>query len=245
MESFDPIFALFAKLFAAGGGVGAIAYGIFRLFGTKWLETQFNERLQNLRYQQDQAIRHVQSSIDREIHRAKKLYDREFDVLTDCWAKLSKAFSVSCGTISESYHDFQRLTEKEAQHLLKELNFKEYEVEDIMAFQPGQRTEKVRSIMQRRRLNDCFKLRYELSASIALNGPFMSCDIRDRFSAIDSMILAALVEFEMRLDQRFAGDFEKVVELQQKGQPLVRELESLLRERFWSASEGKSANSAY
>jgi hypothetical protein len=238
MESLDPVLAFLAKLAAAGGGLVVIAYGIFKFFGAKWLEARFSERLQNLKSEQDQAIRHVQSAIDREVHRAKKLYDREFDVLSDCWAKLSRAFDTVCATVSERYHDFQRLTEKETRNLLKELDLRGYEVEDVLALQPDQRTEKVRTILQWRRLSECFKLRHELSATVALNGPFMSRDLRDRFFEIDKMIVAALVEFQMRLDLPFKGDFDKVVELRQKGQPLVDELEILLRERFWSASGG-------
>ena len=241
---FSPLYEYIVKFAAAGGGVVALSYCIFKFLGSKWLELKFDERLQNLKWEQDQAIRHMQSSIDREIHRAKKLYDREFDVLSDAWASLQKAFDAACGTQSENYHDFRRLTEKEARNLLTELNLKEYEIEDVMALQPDQRTEKVRSIIQWRRLNECFKLRRELSACVALNGPFMSGDFRDRFFAIDSMIVAALVEFQMRLEQRFKGEFDKVVELQAKGRSLVRELEILIRERFWSASKGKAATSA-
>jgi hypothetical protein len=55
-------------------GVAGAAFGLFKWLGGKWLEGKFAERLQNLKSEQDHAIRLVQSTIDREIHRAKKLY---------------------------------------------------------------------------------------------------------------------------------------------------------------------------
>lgn len=52
--------------------VAGVAFGLFKWLGGKWLEGKFAERLQSLKSEQDKAIRVVQSTIDREIHRAKK-----------------------------------------------------------------------------------------------------------------------------------------------------------------------------
>ena len=80
----DLTFDFLGKLVLAGGGLAAMSYALFQLLGGKWLEAKFGERLQNLKAEQDRALRHVQSTIDREIHRAKKLYDSEFTALSEC-----------------------------------------------------------------------------------------------------------------------------------------------------------------
>lgn len=87
----------------AGGGLAAMSYGLFRVLGDKWLEAKFGERLQNLKAAQDRALRHVQSTIDREVHRAKKLYDSEFTALSECWRLLRDSYDQSAsGVMSQT-----------------------------------------------------------------------------------------------------------------------------------------------
>jgi hypothetical protein len=101
----DDLFASVSKLLLAGGGGAAIAYGLFQFFGKRWLDNRFvrqqsalnaafAERLQQIKAEQDRSARYIQSEIDRGIHRAKKLYDREFDVLSEAWLKLDEVFNV-------------------------------------------------------------------------------------------------------------------------------------------------------
>lgn len=236
MEPSSLVFNYIGQILVAGGGGALIAYGAFKTFGAKWLDSRFNERLQRLKMEQDQALRHVQSSIDQEIHRAKKLYDREFDVLAESWAKLRKAFDASCGTSSEAYQNFQRLSDKDARQVMLDLKLKDHELDDGMQLPPERRIDWVRAIMQWRRLNDCFAMQREFSACVALNGPFMSSELCDRFRVLEGLIVATLVEFQMRLEGAHGVNFDKVLELLEKGTPLVIEMEGLLRERFWSAS---------
>lgn len=93
-------FDFIGKFVLAGGGLAAMSYGLFRVLGDKWLEAKFGERLQNLKAAQDRALRHVQSTIDREVHRAKKLYDSEFTALSECWRlgeiPMTRACRASC-----------------------------------------------------------------------------------------------------------------------------------------------------
>jgi hypothetical protein len=226
--------------FTLAGLVGA-AYGLFKWLGGKWLETKFAERLVSLKYEQDQAIRHVQSSIDREVHRAKKLYDREFDALSDAWGKLQKAYSAGRQLMQENYYDFRRLSANEAESLLEDLELKPFRFEELKALRPEQQTEEVRKIFVGRQHDAALNLRYELSGCLGLNGPFMTKDIADRFFKIDGMIMMAIAEAHTRRDGRYNGDFDQVTKLLAKGQELVNELEDLLRERFWSASTEQTA----
>ena len=221
--------------FTLVGLVGA-AYGLFKWFGGRWLETKFAERLASLKYQQDQAIRHVQSSIDREVHRAKKLYDREFDALSDAWGRLQKAYSAGRQLMQENYYDFRKFSAKEAESLLDDLELKPFRFDELKALRPEQQTEAVRKILSGKQHDAALNLRYELSGCLGLNGPFMTKDIADRFFKIDGMIMMAIAEAQTRRDGRYKGDFDQVTKLMTEGQELVNELEDLLRERFWSAS---------
>ena len=89
-----------------GGGAVAISYQLLKYLGAKLIDdrfaakqaaltARFNERLQDLKTEQDRALRHIQSGIDRNVHRAKKLYDKEFEVISEAWQLLDKTWLVA------------------------------------------------------------------------------------------------------------------------------------------------------
>lgn len=95
------------------------------------MEARFAERLQNLKSEQDQAIRYVQSTIDREIHRAKKLYDNEFTSLSDAWRRLRAAYDLSASTIGSFNASVQNLNEEELERHLAARGMEEWRRNDF------------------------------------------------------------------------------------------------------------------
>jgi hypothetical protein len=51
------LLAALGGLVLAGGGLVAIAYSIFKVFGEKWLNAKFEERLAAYRYAQQKGVR--------------------------------------------------------------------------------------------------------------------------------------------------------------------------------------------
>ena len=106
-------------------------YNIFKFLAAKWLDTRFAERLQNLKARQDETIRHVQSSIDREIHLARKLYDNEFTALTNCWRLLREAYDMSAASIGSFTPQVGRMNDEELERHLSKRGMKEWQRNEL------------------------------------------------------------------------------------------------------------------
>ena len=57
-----------------------------------WIDRRFKKKLQEADHAFQEKVRHVQSQIDRELDRARKLQDREFEALTEGWAIVHEAY---------------------------------------------------------------------------------------------------------------------------------------------------------
>lgn len=96
MNYLDPVFSIVGRLIIAGGGGALIAFLMLRAFGKGWLDSYFSAKATKLKAEQDTALaelkrvhdatlKDVQAVIDKDLHRARKLYHREFDVLGEAW----------------------------------------------------------------------------------------------------------------------------------------------------------------
>jgi hypothetical protein len=79
----------------AGGGVGAIAYALFRFFSEKWLNAKFEERLAAYKHAQQKELEELRFKISALMDRTTKLHQREFDTLPEAWTKLNDAYGAT------------------------------------------------------------------------------------------------------------------------------------------------------
>lgn len=113
------IFDLMRNVFALTAGVGAVlaaltglAFGLFKLFGDKWLTAKFDERLENYKHAQQRELEKLRFTINALMDRTTKLNQHEFEVLPQVWALLSEAYSEAAHFTSplQSYPDLNRMT---------------------------------------------------------------------------------------------------------------------------------------
>lgn len=240
----DALLALGAKLILAGGGIGAIAYGFFKFFGSKWLEAKFAERLQNLKAEQDQAIRLVQSTIDREMHRAKKLYDSEFASLTETWRLLRVAYDMSASTIASSTAQVDKMSDEELDRHLQRRGMEEWKQKETKALTGEARLDDYYKWSQWERYLTCDKAWSALRSSIDSNSIFFPKGFTEKFRQVEDLIIGSNVEFEGRIREYKVpkygqpyDEFEQTKKLRGAGRETMIELEGMLRERVWSVAK--------
>lgn len=227
-------------------GTAGAAFGLFKWFGGKWLENKFAERLQNLKSEQDQAIRFVQSTIDREIHRAKKLYDNEFTALSESWRLLRTAYDLSASSIGSMTANIARMNHEELERHLARRGMEEWQRAELWTMTRDERQDEYWKWSEWQKAIECDRRWRECQQQIDSTSIFFPAGFTEKFRAITEMICASNVEFEERIRQYKVPQygeafdrFESTKKLRGEGRVKMDELEGMVRDRLWSvAKEG-------
>lgn len=224
--------------------VALAAFGLFKWFGGKWLENKFAERLQSLKSEQDQAIRLVQSTIDREVHRAKKLYDNEFTALSESWRLLRAAYDLSASTIGSVTPDVSRMNDEELERHLAKRGMEEWERAEIKAFKGEARQDEYWKWSEWQKAVECNKRWRECRQQIDSTSIFFPEGFTEKFRSINELIFASNIEFEERIRLHRVPEygngvdrFESNKKLRKEGEAMMAELEQMVRNRLWSVAK--------
>jgi uncharacterized protein with von Willebrand factor type A (vWA) domain len=239
----DTFFKYLGELVLYGGGAVAIAFAMFRILGQKWLDAKFAERLQALKGAQDEQLRYVQGFIDREIHRARRLYDREFEALPEAWRLLCTSFRNGQATGMDLYPQLARYTKKELADFLSTTSMREFERDEMLEMDPSRWTEQYRRWNNIQRLNTYWKERRDFQDFLTANAIFFSSGLKERFLAIDGLVGMAIAEMDGRLRSSNNHSYDQVSKLHADGPALLAELEVLIQNRLWS-SDAANSNTA-
>ena len=224
-------------------GVGVPASGFVYLsskwFIEKWMEHRFAERLQFLKAEQDAALKHIQSSIDHQIHRAKKLYDTEFEVITKAWNMLEAMYGHSINTTHTApfYGEWNNATKDDIRRVLdEEIEHPYTETEKIQVLEADDPAKEWSVVFDQRRVKIYEAASMEFAHYLGSNGIFMRRDIRDKFKELSRLFTAVFSEFASNIRREQRSSFH-YMRLNQDGIPLRRELADLIDQRLWSATE--------
>ena len=205
---------------------------------SKWLDNRFDEKLKRLEQQHDVMTRHLQSSIDREFDRAKRLLAKEFDVLSELWTLMHEAYwrARDHTSRSYSYHDFSQMTDGQATAFIDNSALTDWQKVEIRAMDSDEaQTEYFKHAIHWLYYQRCDNARQALRIYADRNSIFMEPDIRDRCEAIVQIIGAALVEYKMRIENYGYNGFDTHDLLAAAEDEKYKPLEKLIHARVWSA----------
>lgn len=206
-DALTTILALF------GGGavivsalVGA-AYGLFRLFGEKWLTAKFNERLEAYKHQQQKELEELRFKISGLLDRTTKLYQREFEVLPEAWGKLVIAHGNVQGLVAafQQYPDLNRMNADQLTELIDKSNLRDWQKEELR--KADNKTDYYQTASRWVRLWEVRDLYREYFVYQLKNGIFIRPEIRQRFKVITDLMQSALFEYEF--DLQYGTDFRQ------------------------------------
>jgi hypothetical protein len=237
-----PVLTAIGTFVVATGGLTAIAYGLFRLLGEKWLNAKFEERLAAYKHAQQRELEHLRFQINALLDRTTKLHQREFDVLPQAWSLFNDAYSTISGIMGfKSFPDVSRMTDAQVDEMLSKGTMPDWQKSELKA--ASNRTEYYRNYLSWMDIVEAHKVYGEWQKYFLKNGIFMTEPIKKKFSELDSILRGALVEQRMRHEEK---DMIKISEMNDyrrlvsEGTQLRNELEGEVQSRLWSSANASS-----
>jgi len=236
VANLTEILAGIGALIVGSGTIGAIAFGLFKVLGEKWLNAKFEERLAEYKHAQQKEIEQLRFRINTLMDRTTKLHQHEFDVLPEAWSRLNDAFGHTGAVVSpvQTYPDLNRMSEDHVNEYLKKTALQEWEKAELMT--QTDRTEFFRKRIFWYRLSDARAACREHHTYLKKSGIFIPADVRDKFYELDTLMWDALGEQETneRMEQ-IPRMQEKIGVFRKRGPELLKALEQQVQTRLWNS----------
>ena len=218
----EEVFSVIGKVLAVGGGAAGVAYLLFKVFATKWIETKFSEQLEDYKYK-----------INSLFNRITKIHEKEFEVLPEMWKRLLDAYSkvVEITLPMQEYPDLNRMPPKEFEDFLAKSNLTAYHKEQL-----AKETDKNRyyqDIHYKYRVVESRKLIHEFHSYVLYNKIFLETSLYDKFREVDNVLSQAVQTYE---EGKEYDDYKQVIEayklLDKKVEAIIEQIEKLVQERL-------------
>lgn len=227
---------------AAGGGGAVIALGVVRAFGTKWLDSKFASRLQDLRHEHEKRMEVAKLDSSRALDRFTRLSEREFETSATAWSHVWDAYVKTMSALPgfRQHDDFSRLSDELARVVAGKNGFEEFEIEALL----GRRQEDRNSYFnERKRLHELRDAKFavrEATNYLDRNALFLEQDVYEKSLEFANKAWRAIVAREIIMEIG-ARDAEGITrddeEFRANAENDVKELERLVRGRFWNLDE--------
>lgn len=216
------------------GAFVAVAFGLFRFFGEKWLENRFSKELEAYKHNQNKELERLRYEIGSLLDRATKLSQREFEVVPECWRLLSEEYGQVCGLISlfQSYPDISRMSDPQLQEFLKSSFLEDWQKSEL--YNSTDRNTYYQKVANFRRAHTCRSAIQEFRTYFRANSIFMMQEISNLMSELDKLCLEAVVEHEINFEGEAHPRLKEArVTLGKRGSEIEEVLKKMIQVRLW------------
>lgn len=241
MSVIEHVLTALGGLAAVVIAVAAACFGLFRVFGERWMAARFDEKLAAYRHEQQKELEQLRFKISSLLDRTTKLHQREFEVLPEAWAKLVDAHGATLALTSpiQSYPDLDRMTPEHLAEFLEKSPLASWERNELS--QANKKTDYFREHIFWHRLNEARGYCRESHAYLRRHGIFVHAEIKEKFSILDDLIWNALGEHEINQQMKLIPRItDRGDALRSKGEALLKDLETIVQERLWNSATNLS-----
>jgi len=244
------MWSLVQSALAAFGGIVIVAtalivaaYGLFKLFAGKWLDSRFAEKQESLKHDLQVGIEAYKNELQKELaaakvqfdrlgDRATKLNEREFDALAETWGRLCEAYSSTHFVLRRILigPDIDRMTKEQQADFIANCELAKWEKDELTKEEYKNKYYQTRIFWHRWAETADHTERFR--SFFIPNGIFMPKEIEDKFDVIYTLISSALNEEEFNrqpFTERSNNDTEKFFK---DGDSHFSDLKLLIRERL-------------
>jgi hypothetical protein len=192
MESLE----ILGNIILVGGGASVIAYALIKWFGEKWFEHQFAQRLESFKREQSEILEHYRFQINSRFNRITKIHEKEFEVLPKAWQMLQETYDhlVAISSPLQQWPDLNRYNSDQLESFLENCELNESEKTELR--DADDKMEYYKDKAYWRRLHVAGKKFHDFRIFLRDNKIFLSRDLFEYFSKIESLIIRVEVELE-------------------------------------------------
>lgn len=230
----------FWAVVGAGGGGAAMSFALIRAFGSRWLDSKFDSRLQALRHEHERQMESVRLEASRLLDRSVRLSEREFEVSAEAWALVFDAYVQAASAMPgfRRYPDLARASDEAVRHILEGGSFDEFEIAELLSKPPADRNSFYSDRKEVHQLWDAKRAVREATNYLAKKALFIEKDVHDRLTGFVDGAWRAVVDWEFVREMRGQGPLPDGIRrddeaFRQTAEAKVKELELFVRERFW------------
>jgi hypothetical protein len=223
-EATATVLAFLGQIVVAGGGGAVAAYLIFQHLGKAWVQHELAKSLEA-----------AKSEISIASARRLKLYDKEYVVFPELWAKLNKALNGLKRAIGSfrSVPDLDRMGDDELSNWLNKSDLSEHE-KTFFASQKN-KGNAYNKILEFRDLAFAHKDYLEFHVYLKNNRIFLRPILKAKLNEIDDLLWRSWISKKMDLDGIGRGEsLEKAWGiLDDQIKPLIVEIEELVQSQLF------------
>jgi len=93
-----------------------LALWLFKLFGEKWINNKFSERLEAFKHDRQKEVEHLRFEISKLFDRTTKLHQQEFEILPKAWSLLVRSYNAAA-SMTASFRTYPDITRMSLPHL--------------------------------------------------------------------------------------------------------------------------------
>lgn len=228
----EELLKIVGEVVVYGGGVSAITYGALRWFGKRWFEHHFNQRLEEFRRRQTEILEETRYEIDKRFDRVTKIHEKEFEVLPEAWRLLQNAYGklISVASPLQSWPNLNRYSEEELEAFLDNSGLHDFQKEELR-----EADDKLQYYQEKAywlRLNEARQDLQKFRDFIRHNNIFISSDLSELFSEIESVMIKAEVELGDPPENPWRDSFDTFQNLKDEMSDRLDDLEERVQERL-------------
>jgi hypothetical protein len=200
--------------------------------GGKYIDHRFNEKLEEIRTEQQRAVTRLRSQLDQLLDRGIRANEKEFNATVLVWEKLIAAYIATniCAVGFMQYQDLNKATSEEVDSFLSKTDFSEDQRMGVISS-----ADKNRAYTNQVRRIDISKAEhaiYEARISLMRESIFIEDAIKKRISEEIDLYHGARIEKWMNLQNDMRVPEEKTLKLVTDGLTNLSQIESMLRDRL-------------
>lgn len=226
--------ALFSIAGISIAGVVGAAFTLFKLLGEKWLNQKFAERLEAYKSEQARELERLRHRIGGVFDRAKRLNDREYEVLPEVWGKIVDAKD-RCGVYLARFKEYANLSgmsDEDLDHLLESFAFSEPTKKQIKSSHDRQKI--FQRAVEWKKFVEANNALREANSIVSKSGIFIVPNLRDDMIKLVDILHSAIQEQRLNEEEDIRPRLKEAREaLDKEGHALFTAIGEAVAARLW------------